>query len=516
MLYQVATHSVIITSTSTNHLQWLQASGVGHGHREMLTPSRWEHSAWKSLRWRLLGSHTLVIVHPGAMARNPFALSSEQGYAQLSNQFHQTNVILYDTPCESMLELAGVPISDCKGDRAAAFQNFIEQIGSELGPQTEFFDVHDHMRSPERRAVIQSALKLQPEWEVTHLSQVTQPKALLVLFSKKPLQYAGSTLGGQVAALHVNAPGLAEVTGYKFPSNITSILNPLASVVSEKAQTSFVTRIMTDLGTKQNLVNCFTHAGINVDPSLISEINVETMNKAQEYTDVLRRLLMVPPPSFAKAMGLNEPKPKNTYRVVAIGLEGAGKSTTMMNLAAHASMNHPFDVGHRGGVSHTQRLTTADVGRFTLVDTKGLPSYEAKYVESIRRFFRGYAKPGEEIVWEDLVGGWFWDSDPQYPPMDAMLFVVRYTTRSQARMEIANFFAALRRFRSAVVAITHLPEVGEEADKLTESFAREIGASRFVPLPLVNGGVCPHALTSMMEKVMDVIEIERQIEGKPL
>jgi len=371
--------------------------------------------------------------------------------------------------------------------------------------------------SPSEAKRWETKMEVYQGWKVTHSSQVTKPKAFLVLFSKQPLQYAGTTLGGQVAALHVYAPGLAEVADYDFPSNVASILKPLASVVSEKAQTSYVTRIMTDLGTKQNLVNYFNHAGINVDSSLISEINVETMNKAQEYTGVARRLLMVPPPSFAKAMGLNEPKRENNYRVVAIGLEGAGKSTTMMNLAAHASVNHPFDVGHRGGVSHTQRLTTADVGRFTLVDTKGLPSYDTKYVESIRRFFRGYAKPGEEIVWEDLVGGWFWDRAPQYPPMDAMLFVVRYTTKSQARTEIANFFAALRRFRSAVVAITHLPEVGEEADKLAESFAREIGAGRhFVPLPLVNGGVCPHALTSMMEKVMDVIEIERQIEGKPL
>merc|ERR1712137_239289 len=352
------------------------------------------------------------------------------------------------------------------------------------------------------------------EWSVTHRGQVRNPRAFLVIISEKPLTCSHDTVGGQVSTLHILAPGLKGASNYNFPSNAISILKP---VVTELLNSNGPTmKILTDKGSKSSLLGYLQKAapGKRIDTTLIKEENLENACTADTYKDMAERLLMVPPSRYPVVMQLDR-KPTQFYRVAAIGLEGAGKSTTMKNLAEHASVKNPFDVGHRGGVSHTQRLVTARVGRFELIDTKGLPSYDTKYVEHIRRFFRGYAKPGEEIVWESLVSNWFWDSPPQYPPMDAMVFVVRYSTKSQAILEIQNFFSALRRFRSAVVAITHIPSLGVEGEKEAAKFAQDIGAGQhFVALPMIKGGVCPHALTTMMEKVVDVIEIERQIEGK--
>merc|ERR1712130_162226 len=103
--------------------------------------------------------------------------------------------------------------------------------------------------------------------------------------------------------------------------------------------------------------------------------NGDVVCDAVAWRQTIEYLLSLPTSRFYDVMALNK-KITKIYRVAAIGLEGAGKSTTFKSLAEHAQVKHPFAVGTQGGTSFTQRLTTAQVGRFQLIDTKGLPAHD--------------------------------------------------------------------------------------------------------------------------------------------
>jgi len=302
-----------------------------------------------------------------------------------------------------------------------------------------------------------------------------------------------------VSVVHIHAPGLLLPT-VDHGTSVNAVVEPYAELLGNTSK---------DYGifSSGGSIRSYTTEALAWDDTIpyLSDTQVDTSFacNATVYNDWLAHLMTRPHHRFSRVMLLEVPSPR-IYRIAAVGLEGAGKSTTLMNLAEHAQVKHPFDVGYLGGISFTQRMVSARVGQFELIDTKGLPSHDTRYVENIQQFLDGHVTPGAEIIWEDLTPSWRGTS-PKSAPVDGVIFVVRYTKRPFERAGIRSFLSALAECGvPTVVAVTHLSNSTSATDLL--DFAQSIENYNCIGLPIINDVVSPHSLATLMETLLEKLE----------